>query len=107
MAASYMKIFFKIFKVTDHMAHYQMMMDGDFVDLDPDEPNPEAETETELSDSAHQLASIVENPASPILVALPIEREGESLGEPPTTAPTKPTDLLTLSPEDPDSDIPF
>jgi len=105
MAASYMKIFFKIFKVTDHMAHYQMMMDGDFVDLDPDEANPEAEAG--LSNSAHQLASIVENPASPIFVALPIERGGESPSEASTTAPTKPTDLLTLSPEEPDSDIPF
>lgn len=104
MAASYMKIFFKIFKVTDHMAHYQMMMDGDFVDLDPDESIPEAEAV--LLDSAHQLASIVEDPASPILVTLPIERGEESLREA-TTAPTKPTDLLTLSPEELDSDIPF
>jgi wobble nucleotide-excising tRNase len=38
MAANYMKIFFKIFKVTQHDAHYKMMMGDDYVDLDPDEP---------------------------------------------------------------------
>jgi len=36
-AASYMRIFYKIFKAADHIAHYKMMMGKDFVDLAPDE----------------------------------------------------------------------
>jgi len=36
-AASYMIIFYKIFKTAGHMAHYKMMMGRDFVDLAPDE----------------------------------------------------------------------
>lgn len=35
MAQSYMRIFYKVFKVMDHMPHYKMMMGQDFVDLDP------------------------------------------------------------------------
>lgn len=34
-AASYMKIFFKIFRESDHLAHYKMMMGDDFEDLAP------------------------------------------------------------------------
>ncbi|MDF2043726.1 MULTISPECIES: AAA family ATPase [unclassified Pantoea] len=37
MAASYLKIFFKIFKAAKHDAHYRMMMGDSFVDLDPEE----------------------------------------------------------------------
>jgi wobble nucleotide-excising tRNase len=37
MAASYLKIFFKIFKAAEHHAHYRMMMGDAYVDLDPDD----------------------------------------------------------------------
>lgn len=37
MAASYLKIFFKIFKAAKHDAHYRMMMGDSYVDLDPEE----------------------------------------------------------------------
>ncbi|MFL9811885.1 AAA family ATPase [Stutzerimonas sp. VN223-3] len=37
MASSYMRIFYKVFKAMDHMAHYRMMMGDHFVDLDPEE----------------------------------------------------------------------
>lgn len=36
MAASYLKIFFKIFKAAQHDAHYRMMMGDSYVDLDPE-----------------------------------------------------------------------
>ncbi|MDH4556951.1 hypothetical protein E8F11_17565 [Pseudomonas sp. BN417] len=101
MAASYMKIFFKIFKVTNHMAHYEMMMGDDFEDLDPDETDPE--TEAGLPDSEYQLATVVESPPSPIIVDVPIESVRPNL----STAPTAPIDVPTRSPEEPDSDIPF
>ena len=58
-AASYMRIFYKIFKAADHMAHYKMMMGRDFVDLDPEEVEADAEAvdpaltaETETEDEA-------------------------------------------------------
>lgn len=37
MAASYLKIFFKIFKAAEHDAHYRMMMGDSYVDLDPED----------------------------------------------------------------------
>ncbi|MDD1507722.1 AAA family ATPase [Pseudomonas sp. CNPSo 3701] len=45
MASSYMRIFYKVFKAMDHMAHYRMMMGDHFVDLDPEDPlaDPEGE----------------------------------------------------------------
>jgi len=43
MAHNYMRIFFKVFKVMDHMPHYKMMMGRNFVDLDPVENEPEDE----------------------------------------------------------------
>ncbi|KWS24565.1 hypothetical protein AL062_12985 [Pseudomonas syringae pv. syringae] len=42
MAASYMSIFFKIFKAAEHQAHYRMMMGDDYVDLDPEELEDES-----------------------------------------------------------------
>ncbi|RTY78618.1 AAA family ATPase [Pseudomonas veronii] len=43
MAASYLKIFFKIFKAAKHDAHYRMMMGDAYVDLDPEEPAEQQE----------------------------------------------------------------
>ncbi|QDD91716.1 AAA family ATPase [Pseudomonas oryzihabitans] len=43
MAHNYMRIFFKIFKVMDHMPHYKMMMGRNFIDLDPVDVEPEGE----------------------------------------------------------------
>ncbi|GLO54945.1 hypothetical protein PPUJ20066_09810 [Pseudomonas putida] len=48
-AASYMRIFYKIFKASNHMAHYKMMMGSDFVDLAPDE------VEAEVADEANKV----------------------------------------------------
>ena len=36
MVDSYLKVFFKIFRQTKHMPHYQMMMGDQYVDLDPE-----------------------------------------------------------------------
>ena len=36
MVASYTKIFFKIFKVTKQLPHYEMMMGDHYIDLDPE-----------------------------------------------------------------------
>ncbi len=43
MVASYTKIFFRIFKVTEQMPHYKMMMGDKFVDLDALSPATEAQ----------------------------------------------------------------
>ncbi|TBU71640.1 AAA family ATPase [Phytopseudomonas daroniae] len=43
MAHNYMRVFFKVFKVMDHMPHYKMMMGRNFIDLDPVEDEPEDE----------------------------------------------------------------
>ncbi|HCG39041.1 MAG TPA: hypothetical protein DEW09_08180 [Pseudomonas sp.] len=65
MATSYMRIFFKIFKVTEHMAHYKMMMGDDFIDLDPEDNGPslpaEAEAEAEFSTDGNHRAIVVES----------------------------------------------
>lgn len=45
MVASYLKVFFKIFKQTKHMPHYQMMMGEQYIDLDPDVVEAEARPE--------------------------------------------------------------
>lgn len=50
MVESYLKVFFKIFKQTKHMPHYQMMMGEQYVDLDPD-VQPEAEILVGISPS--------------------------------------------------------
>lgn len=46
-AANYMRIFYKIFKAADHLAHYKMMMGMHFVDLAPNEPEVAIELEAE------------------------------------------------------------
>jgi hypothetical protein len=46
MVSNYLKVFFKIFKQTKHMPHYQMMMGEQYIDLDPNVV--EAETGPEL-----------------------------------------------------------
>lgn len=70
MAASYQKIFFKIFKVTEHMAHYRMMMGLDYVDLDPDEPLGELQADVDENQDQDQNASdsVVAAAEHPILV---------------------------------------
>lgn len=40
MVASYTKIFFKIFKVTKQLPHYEMMMGDHYIDLDPENVAP-------------------------------------------------------------------
>lgn len=40
MVANYLKVFFKIFKKTKHMPHYEMMMSEHYIDLDPDIVDP-------------------------------------------------------------------
>lgn len=92
MAASYMKIFFKIFRVTNHMAHYEMMMGDDFEDLDPEEPSLEADTG--LIDSANQVAAVVDNPDSPITFAQPTEFMTSGLDNASIEARTISIDLL-------------
>jgi hypothetical protein len=65
MVASYTKIFFKIFKVTEQMPHYKMMMGDSFVDLDapsapaetqaPDAMQPQGETTIEALDNTQPI----------------------------------------------------
>lgn len=68
MAASYQKIFFRIFKVTEHTAHYRMMMGVDYVDLDPDESLDEPQTGADGDEDEDLVGSIADVPEQPILV---------------------------------------
>ncbi|XVN15938.1 hypothetical protein QZH46_08735 [Pseudomonas corrugata] len=104
MAASYLKIFFKIFKAAKHDAHYKMMMGDAYVDLDPDEP---AELQAEATTAGDE--AIVAGDASaaelPIVVPVPAPLPACSAVVAPTIVPiaAKPdTDQLGI-----DQDIPF
>ncbi|MEX5499169.1 AAA family ATPase [Pseudomonas syringae] len=66
MAASYQKIFFRIFKVTEHTAHYRMMMGVDYVDLDPDEPL--GELRADVDEDQNLIGSVVDAAEQPIVV---------------------------------------
>lgn len=66
MAASYQKIFFRIFKVTEHTAHYRMMMGADYVDLDPDESL--GEMQADVDEDQDVIGSIVDAAEQSILV---------------------------------------
>lgn len=68
MAASYMKIFFKIFKVTQHDAHYKMMMGDDYVDLDPDDLPDNPQDGVSAIVDGYQVANVVDAPDLPVLV---------------------------------------
>lgn len=67
MAASYLKIFFKVFKAADHMAHYRMMMGNDYIDLDPDEPLDEPQAGAYAEDDL--TGSGADTSALPVLVS--------------------------------------
>ncbi len=68
MAASYMKIFFKIFKAANHDAHYKMMMGDDYVDLDPDEPLDDLQADADADQDEDLIGSVVDAAERPILV---------------------------------------
>lgn len=101
MAASYLKIFFKIFKVTQHDAHYKMMMGDDYVDLDPDELPDEPQDGVSANVDGHQVASVVDAPDLPVLVPALSAIQADHAA-PQSTAPSAGEDR----PET-DSDIPF
>lgn len=77
MVDSYLKVFFKIFKQTKHMPHYQMMMGEQYVDLDPDVVEAEAGGEAEYADQIDPAPlQEPEKPPEPIHLtheALPID----------------------------------
>ena len=68
MAASYQKIFFRIFKVTEHMAHYRMMMGDDYVNLDPDEPMDEPHVDVDDENDEDLIGSVADTSVLPVLV---------------------------------------
>lgn len=70
MAASYLKIFFKIFKAAEHDAHYRMMMGDAYVDLDPDEP-VEQQVETGAGEDGAFVTGDAGTADSPIVVPEP------------------------------------
>ncbi|CAH0165167.1 hypothetical protein SRABI70_00867 [Pseudomonas sp. Bi70] len=75
MASSYMRIFYKVFKEMDHMAHYRMMMGDHFVDLDPDEPLADLEGENAVSQPPQNFVvvsgAIGETGATPVVTSPP------------------------------------
>lgn len=97
MAANYTKIFFKIFKVTQHDAHYKMMMGDDYVDLDPDEPQDGVSANVD----GHQVASVVDAPDLPVLVPAPDAIQADHAA-PELTVPSAGEDRREI-----DSDRPF
>lgn len=103
MAASYMRIFFKIFKAAEHEAHYKMMMGEDYVDLDPDMPKDELQAVGGADEDLR--GSLVGTPEHPILVpgldAVEVKTVAEAL-VPASSALLARGDLSELDP-----DIPF
>lgn len=79
MAASYLKIFFKIFKAAKHDAHYRMMMGDSYVDLDPEETS-EQQVMTDVDEEEIAVidgAGVAEASAS---VLIPLKSEIDQLG---------------------------
>jgi len=87
MATSYMRIFFKIFKAANHLAHYEMMMGEDYKDLTADDVEAEegsdsdAASKTEVAVGEALLAAahipIAEEPikVDPLPVAAPLKAD--------------------------------
>ncbi|UUW72002.1 AAA family ATPase [Pseudomonas oryzihabitans] len=109
MAHSYMRIFFKIFKIMGHMPHYKMMMGRNFVDLDP------AEDETEDEDSSGDAGdATIETTTSIIVSSKP---SSENPTDPAGTTASLITSMVATRAPKPysvgtddsgsDSDIPF
>jgi len=101
MAASYMKIFFKIFKVTQHDAHYKMMMGDDYVDLDPDELRDEPQDGVSANVDGYQVANVVGAPDLPVLIHASSAIQADHAA-PELTVPSAGEDRPEI-----DSDIPF
>ena len=104
MAASYMRIFFKIFKAANHDAHYRMMMGEDYVDLDPDEPADELPASSE-EDDEDLIGSADAVTAKPILVPGLATIQGGGLAQVEGTAPS--VAPAGVSHPEADPDIPF
>lgn len=101
MAASYLKIFFKIFKAAKHDAHYKMMMGDDYVDLDPDELSDDTQDGISANVDGNLVASAVDAQDLSILVpglsAIPADNP----------APASIVPLAGRDSPERDSDIPF
>ncbi|MFK3770684.1 AAA family ATPase [Pseudomonas putida] len=114
-AASYMIIFYKIFKAADHMAHYKMMMGRDFVDLAPDDlliaadeaktakaqANPvETNVDTAGTDTANQAQPTKEVDEKTLEAgkSAPLPESGLELSLPLAAAPEAPDLLPELKP---------
>lgn len=101
MAASYLKIFFKIFKAAKHDAHYKMMMGDDYVDLDPDELSDDTQDGISANVDGYLVASAVDaqdlSILAPGLSAIPADN--------PALASIVP--LAGRDSPERDSDIPF
>ncbi|RMO93144.1 hypothetical protein ALQ32_04019 [Pseudomonas syringae pv. tagetis] len=104
MAASYMKIFFKIFKAAKHDAHYKMMMGEDYVDLDPDEPADELPASSEENDE-DLIGSLDAVTAKPILIPGLANIQVEELAQTEGTATSVAPPSVRRPEVDPD--IPF
>lgn len=104
MAASYMTIFFKIFKAAKHDAHYRMMMGDDYVDLDPYE-SVEQQVETGASENGAVVAGDADAPDLPIIVPglSAIQTDGAALAS--VSAPIVPNPEVDQPEADPE--IPF
>ncbi|OQR29724.1 hypothetical protein BWR59_19895 [Pseudomonas sp. Bc-h] len=104
MAASYMRIFFKIFKAANHDAHYRMMMGEDYVDLDPDEPADELSASYE-EDNEDLIGNVGAVKAKPILVPVLATIQAGGLAQLEATAPS--VAPAGVSHPEADPDIPF
>ncbi|WP_313134031.1 AAA family ATPase [Stutzerimonas nitrititolerans] len=91
MAHSYMKIFFKVFKVMEHMPHYKMMMGRDFVDLDP------AEVATEDEEQLGEAGEVADGADAFMIVAGAAGNEGAA--EPLSTPASLETPIVAQPPK--------
>jgi wobble nucleotide-excising tRNase len=94
MVASYTKIFFKIFKVTKQLPHYEMMMGDHYIDLDPENVAPEI-----------VLTLPVEPEPTIALTAQTIENTQIALPSDPILSPAAPS--ITVPAEPIDEELPF
>ena len=89
MATSYMKIFFKIFKAADHLAHYEMMMGEDYKDLTADDVQTEGESDADGDSDSGSPAEEAVDATVAAAAHIPIASDPIKVAPLPDAAPVK------------------
>lgn len=89
MAASYMRIFFKIFKAANHLAHYEMMMGEDYKDLTADDVEAEEGSDADGDSDAGSQAKVAGEAALLAAAHIPVAKESIRVDPLPGAEPVK------------------